>query len=187
MRLTATSLWAIAIAVGLGLLWKHQGAPSPVGKAPIAWPAEVALARVPGRPTLVTCVHPRCPCTRASLAQLSELLIRYPGRVNAYVVFEIPPGLTDDARERELWKTASKIPQVTPVVDVDGSIGRHFGAQTSGETFFYDANGSLRFSGGITAARGHVGDNDGSSAIEDLLNSVPPKTAKTHVFGCELW
>jgi hypothetical protein len=44
-------------------------------------------------------------------------------------------------------------------------------ATTSGETVVYDAAGKLRFHGGITGARGHIGDNAGCSAIEVYANA----------------
>jgi hypothetical protein len=50
----------------------------------------------------------------------------------------------------------------------------------------YDAAGRLRFSGGITAARGHAGDNLGRSAIVELLEGDSPTATATPVFGCSL-
>jgi hypothetical protein len=44
-----------------------------------------------------------------------------------------------------------------------------FGAATWGQTMVYGRDGRLLFSGGITAARGHYGDNAGTQAIAALL------------------
>ena len=49
--------------------------------------------------------------------------------------------------------------------DDDGAEARRFGAETSGQTLLYDARGALAFSGGITGARGHAGDNAGRASL----------------------
>jgi hypothetical protein len=87
---------------------------------------------------------------------------------------------------------------VTVVRDDSGREAGRFGAATLGQTLLYDADGSLLFSGGITAARGHAGDNAGRSELVSLLNrglSAPVVTMNrgqsardaTHVFGCPLF
>ena len=53
-------------------------------------------------------------------------------------------------------------------------------------TPLYDAGGQLRFSGGITPARGHAGDNAGRSAIVALVESASSAPVETPVFGCSL-
>ena len=61
-----------------------------------------------------------------------------------------------------------------------------FGALASGQTMFYDADGTLQFSGGITASRGHSGDNAGRSTITALLFNGKSAVRSTPVFGCYL-
>jgi hypothetical protein len=52
----------------------------------------------------------------------------------------------------------------------------------------YDARGALLFSGGITGARAHAGDNPGRSALVALLNRQSGTHASTtNVFGCSLF
>jgi hypothetical protein len=43
----------------------------------------------------------------------------------------------------------------------------------------YDAAGTLRFSGGITASRGHEGANTGRTALTDLVRAVPSQHPST--------
>ena len=62
-----------------------------------------------------------------------------------------------------------------------------FHAETSGQTALYDATGNLLFSGGITSARGHEGDNDGRAAVVSLLTSDGAEERETPVFGCPLF
>jgi hypothetical protein len=61
-----------------------------------------------------------------------------------------------------------------------------FGAQTSGQVCLFDRDGHLRYCGGITIARGHVGANSGRSAIEAMLQGEASPTRSRPVFGCPL-
>jgi hypothetical protein len=62
-----------------------------------------------------------------------------------------------------------------------------FGAETSGHTVFYDQKGRLIFSGGLTPARGHMGDSLGRSAILNWMeNSTHPQIVESSIFGCAL-
>ncbi len=70
--------------------------------------------------------------------------------------------------------------------DIQGREALRFGAATSGQTLLYDASGRLLFSGGITPARGHAGDNDGSDALLELLSGGSGRHHQTPVFGCSL-
>jgi hypothetical protein len=110
------------------------------------------------------------------------------GRVTAYVLFVRPPNFSDEWAQSDLWASAAAIPGVTPVRDDGGIEARLFHAETSGQTVLYGTTGDLLFSGGITSARGHAGDNAGRTAIVTLLTSdeaegrgAPP------VFGCPLF
>ena len=71
--------------------------------------------------------------------------------------------------------------------DDDGAEARRFGVATSGQTLVYDTRGALAFSGGITGARAHRGDNAGRQAIVDLLNNGSTARSTTNVFGCSLF
>lgn len=108
------------------------------------------------------------------------------GLVNANAVFVKPAGLAVAWAETDLWSSANNIPGVIVTVDENGVEAQRFESATSGQAALYSAEGQLLFSGGITGARGHAGDNDGRSAILSLL--LTGKTAKTQtpVFGCPL-
>jgi hypothetical protein len=70
--------------------------------------------------------------------------------------------------------------------DERGAQAHVFGALVSGQTMLYRATGSLWFSGGITAARGHEGDNPGRTALTSMLSGERTDTIRTPVFGCYL-
>ena len=109
------------------------------------------------------------------------------GRLTAYVLFVKPAGFSDEWETTDLWQSAASIPGVTVVIDEEGAEANRFHAATSGQTVLYDAGGRLLFSGGITASRGHYGDNAGQSAIVSLVNSGAADLTETSVFGCPLF
>jgi hypothetical protein len=181
-------IWAGGIAVGLRVLFNYETSPGRVGIAPASWPAYSSIASAKDRPTLVMLAHPHCPCTRASVSELAQLLARLQGKVQAYVLFYTPRDSDSQPKweKTDLWRSAAQIPGVIVLSDFDGEEARHFGAETSGHTFLFATDGRLLFSGGITASRGHSGDNAGESAIVSLVNNHISARAQTFVFGCAL-
>jgi hypothetical protein len=151
------------------------------------WPRETAVSPDPAKFTLVILAHPKCPCTRATVEELSKLMTNCQGRISAYVLFAIPQGAPADWYKTDLWNSAAMIPGVTTIVDRDGTNASLFGAHTSGQVVLYGSDGQLRFRGGITQSRGHVGDNDGRSAIEAIVNTGETQIDHTVVFGCPLF
>ncbi len=109
------------------------------------------------------------------------------GRVVAYVLFLKPKGFSFDWEKTDLWQSAAEIPGVSVVADDEGAEARRFHAVTSGQTALYNREGHLIFSGGITSARGHSGDNVGRSAIVSLLNAGDSELTQTAVYGCPLF
>jgi hypothetical protein len=73
---------------------------------------------------------------------------------------------------------------VTVVSDSGGIEAGLFGAEASGATLLFDAQGGLLFSGGITASRGHAGENAGENAVVSLINGERAPLSRTFVFGC---
>jgi hypothetical protein len=157
--------WLFAIGVGLRLILVYENTPGMRAASSEVWPADSEIPRTPGLPTLITMVHPHCPCSRASVGELALLMAKAQGLANVNVVFVKPKDFPEDWEKTDLWTNASMIPGVTVSVDYEGVEARRFGSRTSGQIMLYDADGQLLFSGGITAARGHSGDNDGRNAI----------------------
>jgi hypothetical protein len=171
---------------GMTVLWNYQNAPGKTGIAPAQWPSTCAIVRRPGRATLVMAIHPHCPCSRASLGELAILMTRLHQRLSAYILFYKPKDFDDAWEKTDLWDSAVRIPEVAVLSDTDGTEARHFAAFTSGQTLVYDTSGRLIFSGGITASRGHMGDNPGLQAIiSNVLRGIS-EPARFPVFGCSL-
>lgn len=180
------TLWLLALVLGMSRLERYESTPG-VAAAPAAnWPADSRIPRTEHFTTLVMLAHPRCPCTRASLAELARLMAQCPVRVRAFVLFVAPRSEGQDWARTDLWDHAASIPGVTPIQDVDGHEAQRFHAHTSGETLLYNASGKLLFQGGITGGRGHEGDNAGRAACLSLLTSERAPLSHAPVFGCAL-
>jgi hypothetical protein len=177
--------WIAAVTFGIRVLFHYENTPGRVGALPRAWPA-TQIERASDRPTLVMVAHPHCPCTEASVGELAQIMARLRGKVAAYILFVKPKGTGRDWEDTDLRRSAEAIPGVKVAFDPDGLEARRFGAETSGHTFLFGVDGRLLFSGGITASRGHAGDNAGENAIVALLQNQTPTRAQTHVFGCSL-
>jgi hypothetical protein len=181
------AVWLCAAIAGLWVLWRYDNTPGAPAHAPNEWPAATTLARASDRPTLVMLVHPHCTCTTASMAELAEAIARARTQPKTYVLFMAPRQFAEGWAHTDLWHSAARLPGVTVVSDDDGREARKFGAETSGQTLLYDERGQLLFSGGITGARAHAGDNAGRQSLVALLNRKPAPRAGTNVFGCPLF
>jgi hypothetical protein len=180
-------LWLGLAAAGLSILWQYDNAPGEAAKPPGQWPSRTHLSRATETPTLIMLAHPQCSCTRASLGELAEALARAQVRPKTYVVFLKPSTFGDGWEHTDLWRMATRLPNVSVVRDDDGLEARSFGAATSGQTLLYDRRGALLFSGGVTGARAHQGDNPGRQSLVALLNGGPGMRSATSVFGCPLF
>ena len=184
----AGAVWLIGAVAGLSVLWRFDNEPGVPANAPVRWPAAPGvLALASGGPTLVLLAHPQCSCTRATLNELAEALARARTRPRTYVVFLKPEGFSNGWEQTDLWRMAAALPDVTVVRDDDGREARRFGTATSGQTLLYESSGALLFSGGITGARAHAGDNAGRRSLIALLDGERSDRAGTNVFGCPLF
>lgn len=137
---------------------------------------------------LLMFVHPKCPCTRASICELRKLLQNHPD-LRATVYFYRPGSEKPDWEKSNLWKIVESIKTATPKIDIDGNKARSYRIVTSGQVLLYDANQHLVFSGGITGARGHIGDNIGEDMIDNALANrslAGSKPLSAPVFGCRI-
>ena len=194
VMLAAYVAWGTALGVGFAKLWRYTYTPGVEAVAPPSWPQSARLQRGIDRPTLVLIVSPGCPCSQATVRELARVVARAPARAAIRMIFDVSDaGDAGDAgvghvapQESRLWRMANAIPGVVTVVDRDGSETAAFGAHVSGQAFLYDEAGHLLFRGGITAARGHGGDNDGADSLVALLTGGVAPRERTAVFGCAL-
>jgi hypothetical protein len=131
-------------------------------------------------------VHPECSCTLASLDELGVIMSRMRGKVSGWVLFAMASQTRERAEDGASWSKAEHIPGVRLLRDPQAREAARFGALTSGHTVVYDQTGRLIFSGGITGARGHEGDNPGREILLAALGSGADRSSKYRVYGCPL-
>lgn len=179
--------WLLIVAAGMRALVGYEGRAGAVGEAPRKWPARETRLTLDGKvPTLVMFVHPKCPCSEASVEELNRLMARFEGRVTAYVVATRPGEAEAGWEETGLVAEARRVPGVTVVIDDGGTEARRFGARTSGHVDVYEPGGILAYRGGLTGARGHAGDNENLDAVAAVLDGREPATRQGKVFGCSI-
>jgi hypothetical protein len=129
--------------------------------------------------------HPRCSCSEATLEQLARIKT-HADNLDIRIFFITPLGQPETWAKTRLREQALRIPGAHVLDDPGGVIAMQYGAKTSGQILLFDGDGHLAFEGGITAFRGHYGDNDGSDAIAAVLRRWTPRHRTTPVFGCAL-
>jgi hypothetical protein len=180
----ALCLWIVAVGLGLRTLFVYAGTSGASGNPPPKWPVTTVIDAPRDQPVLVMIAHPQCPCTRASLSELAKIMSGRQSKVRAYVLFLKPRDFPEAWTESDLWSIAGGIPGVTVLRDFEGGEASKFKVSTSGHTLLYDGGGNLVFSGGITAARGHAGDNQSADLIAYEIDHGYSGSRSTPVFGC---
>jgi hypothetical protein len=175
-----------AVALGFWGLALYETRPGGGAAAPPGWPDRSRLTRDPDRPTLVMFLHPHCPCSRASLEELAGLHSTNAHDLRTFVVFCKPNGVPEGWEKTALWQQAIGMKGIDVFGDDRGEQRQLFGVQTSGQVLLFDREGRLRYSGGITRARGRAGANPGRSAIEAIVRGGSPSIRSGPVFGCPL-
>lgn len=176
------AIWALIVATGFAMVWRYSGTPGQGSTAPMQWPQGTRLELSARQPTVIMFVHPRCPCSRASLTELERLVAKAPA-MSVTVVF-VHPHATEWGHG-ELWDRAARIPAILLFEDADAAEAQRFGVETSGATLLYGQGGRLLFAGGLTASRGHEGAAEGQTKLLAALQgrAVDPLGP---VFGCAL-
>ena len=158
------AIWICSVIAGIVLLAKYGSAPGAAAGPPRSWPATPGLPCQSSRPSLVMFVHPKCPCSRASINELARLTARCRDRMDL-----------------------TAIPGLRVVVDQGGRLAAAFGITTSGHCLVYDAGENLIFSGGITTGRGHEGDSPGQAIVTGIaLHSAVNGSHECATYGCPL-
>lgn len=181
------AIWVCVSFGSYSSLLAYSLSPGPSGGTTSAWPCDTAIVPDSSRSNLIVFIHPHCPCSRATLAELEEIISRSNGSVALQVLFLKPSEMPAGWEVGALWHRAAAIPGAKIHADEDGLEAQRFGAMTSGQAVLYDQNGELKFRGGITISRGHRGENVGKQAILDQVVCGSSTKATACVFGCPLF
>src|SRR5262245_28102113 len=90
---TALSAWIVCLVGGFAALQHYAATPGAAGTPAEGAERLLAAHRRPEHGLVVMAVHPSCPCTEASLAELGDLLARSQGRCDALILEYAPEPL----------------------------------------------------------------------------------------------
>jgi hypothetical protein len=185
--LGVSAAWLMVATAGFLWLADYDSQPGAPANPPQRWPDSVSLARNFSKPTLLMFLHPRCPCSRASLYELARLAHDERDQFDLYVLFVQPSEVAANWSTSALWETATSCRDLQVVIDQGGRFAQQFGAKASGQVLIYDRAGVLQFDGGITPGRGHAGDSIGRSNVRAIAAGQTLKNpANCATFGCSL-
>jgi hypothetical protein len=179
-------LWCATVGSGLFGLTIYSTAPGEPDVAGADWPAGSGIPFDCRRPNLLVFLHPRCPCSRATLAELERAIASTEQRAAVNIVVLQLEQMPEKWGQTGIWRAGDAIPGAKILTDRRGDLARRFGAATSGQVLLYDNSGRLVFHGGITASRGHEGDNAGRAALVRAINGAGNADTWAPVFGCKL-
>lgn len=179
-------LWVTLVMAGLWGLEAYKASAPETSAVSLqaVYPEFQAASDRAGLPRLVMFLHPQCPCSRASLVELREILARCPS-TEAEIVLVKPPGTPPGWDDTAVVREAQSLPRTKRTQD-NGTLAQRLGAETSGHLLLVNAKGKVLFSGGITRSRGHVGDSEGRRTVLALLQGDASAAQTTPVFGCPL-
>lgn len=179
--------WVGLCLASLMPLWTYQNQDGELSRLKEQWPASSQLRFSTQQPTLLMFVHPRCPCSRASMGEFARMMERLNGHVSARILFYAPESESQDWHQTDMWKTAMEIEGTSISADTNGKEATIFDVHVSGQTFLFDQQGELLFQGGLTVSRGHEGLSSGRMAVESLALSRPSAITSHAVYGCSLF
>jgi len=183
--ITAALLWTVTVGAMFRAIRAFEATPGRAANPLAVWPAESHIPRAAGEWRLVMLIHPHCSCSRASISELQRVIEKSPASLQTYVVVYRPKDFPAGWEKTDVFVSASHLPRTHILLDQDGHEASIFHGFTSGQTYLYDGDGKLRFSGGITLLRGHAGFNSGSAEVMQIANTRSG-TATHPVFGCAI-
>ena len=173
-RLLLLTLTVVGLCSGW-LVWAlYENQPGQAATPPRTYPESGKL------PRLLLFLHPRCSCSRATLAEFIRLKPELAG-IQLEIVVTGPTQLAPPEFVKTLRDSTGGV-QVS--LDSDGHRRDLYQAWTSGQVITYDDQGRLGYYGGLTASRGQVGPSHGQQQLRAWLQGQP--VASQAVFGCPL-
>ena len=180
-------VWGVLCAGGWYALASYNLSAGEGWTAPAERPAAIVSTQHMEGALVEGFLHPRCPCSEATLGELAKLLSRH-SELRARLWFLLPEGREASwARGARLWGIARELPRTELELDRGGERARVYGARTSGAMVLYDEGGRRVWAGGITESRGHHGDNQGAFALSEHLRGRTIPRDRFPVFGCALF
>lgn len=183
-EIVAVSFWFAALLIAAGFSLRYEKTPTMLDSKLERFPASSKLKLNQSGFTMLFFVHPKCPCTQASLAELARLKGKNPS-LTGYIALLVPHKSLTSWMQSANCQRARQVVGFEAVPDYGGLEAACFGAKSSGEAFLFNSAGKLLFHGGLTAARGHEGPNSGVDQITSILEGKS-RSGKYAVYGCSL-
>lgn len=184
--------WIAIVALSIFTICNYEFTPGQVGSVPPRWTTDLGLKQPTApHPTLLVSLHPKCSCSQATLALLSDLFATSDTKANVVVLVTKPANKTADWKndiDLLTFRIQSELDGQV-MIDIDSVNSKRFGMLTSGHILAYAVDGSLLYSGGITTARGARSNGPGFDALKKIVtlaNRTQEKLENKPVFGCEL-
>ncbi len=174
------AFWAFGVLAGYTMVLQYHVRGAEQQQAT----REPAAAAPSGRRLLVF-VHPKCPCSLASVRQLSRIISRDPTLPVEFHLF-LPADASSDWAQGAVWELASRIPTACLELDVDGALAASRHVEFSGHCILLNEHGECLFSGGVTPGRGHEGDSAGGNELLAAILTGRQAAATFDVFGCRI-
>lgn len=195
--LSRGTLFVVCPAVficGTLLLASYSSRPGEVGEfltdLPSRFAVESASEGDEAASHLFLFYHPHCPCTAATARNLARLSPRFSNAPKIIAYAFCPEGEPESWVDSRTTRGLKRIPGCAVVIDYGATASYEFGVRTSGQVLLYGSKGRLRFSGGITPARGHEGDSLGGRQLVRLVNAATSHSiatlAESPVYGCAI-
>src|SRR4051794_21820388 len=109
LTLGAITGWLLVVLAAVYQLNTYSFRPGKPGQAPVRWPAVSSATLNPSGFNLLLFGHPSCPCTRASMAELSRLKSKLGDRL-AVRIFYVPEGDDRDALSNAIRRARETLP-----------------------------------------------------------------------------
>ncbi len=186
-------VWGVVTLASLIALWNYSYSEAGQVEFFERWPAESQIPRQNAVSNLVVFIHPMCPCSIATLDELVRIQTALGDVANVNVsVIMWQPEYGVPWSDSAAHSVCRKIPEATVINDRGGNEARRFSATASGTCFLFDERGRLKFCGGITQSRGHVGESLESNVLLKVAQQGHQSIAvdlpvRTPVYGCSLF
>ncbi|HEY1547478.1 MAG TPA: redoxin domain-containing protein [Kofleriaceae bacterium] len=161
--------------------WHAMSLPATSGQ-PATYPHDLSTARF----TVFVFFAKSCPCFGMHEARLRELVDRFGTRGVRFVIVDSERGRTiaDDAAEAQQRKLPAPV-----VLDPGAKLAGMLGAVYATYSVVVDANGEIKYRGGIDSDKSHLRDDRTqylADALDDLVAGRVPRRAETKTLGCAL-
>ena len=179
--------WALCVTVITSLTWSYDLTPGAKAAVVRSWPSETSLQRSDDSARLLCFLHPKCPCSVATVSSLKKLLAESDSADRPSLTFVVysPPG-ESSWLETTICRKCREFPDARIYRDEDGREAWRFGATTSGHVLLFSRSGQRLFTGGLTASRGHDGPSAGQEALRLCLIAGAAADREYCVFGCSV-